>query len=73
LTVIQSTLPLHECADPAPTESATKPLHFVADSAAAEPLQFIANSAAAESGVELLQSIADSAAVGAVLTETSCS
>jgi hypothetical protein len=34
--VIQPVLPLHECADPAPTESTTEPLHFVADSATAE-------------------------------------
>jgi hypothetical protein len=38
LTVIQPVLPLHDCADPAPVESATEPLQSVAESAA-EPLQ----------------------------------
>jgi hypothetical protein len=47
LTVIQSVLPLHECADPAPVESAAEPLQSVAESAAAEPLQPIADSVAA--------------------------
>jgi hypothetical protein len=31
--------PLHECADPAPTESVAEPLHSVDDSAAVEHLQ----------------------------------
>jgi hypothetical protein len=48
--VFQPVLPLHVCAGPAATESATvesgaKPLHSVADSAAAEPLQSVADSA----------------------------
>jgi hypothetical protein len=29
-------LPLHECVDPAPAESATKPLHCLGDSATIE-------------------------------------
>jgi hypothetical protein len=37
-------LHLHECADPAPTESTAEPLHYVGDSAAAEPLQYVADS-----------------------------
>jgi hypothetical protein len=60
--VIESVLPLHECADPAAAESAIEPLHSVADSAAtesvAEPLQSIG-------------SIADSTAAGVAPTETS--
>jgi hypothetical protein len=50
-------LHLHECADPAPTESATEPLHSATDPAAAEPLQ----------------SVADSEAAAGALTETYCS
>jgi hypothetical protein len=45
--VIQPVLPLHECVDPATTESTPEPLNFVADSAA-EPLQSIADSAPTE-------------------------
>jgi hypothetical protein len=56
LTVTQSVLPVHEFANPAN----------------AEPLHSIANSAAAESAVEPLQSVVDSATVGAA-PETSCS
>jgi hypothetical protein len=41
LTVIQCVLPLHECADLAPIESAAEPLNFVA-----EPLHSVAESAA---------------------------
>jgi hypothetical protein len=67
-------LHLHECADPAPAESAAEPLHSVGDSAvveeyAIEPI----HSAAAESAVEPLQSIADSDAVADAPTEISCS
>jgi hypothetical protein len=72
--VFQSVLPLHECADPAATESVTEPFHSVADSTA-EPIQSVTDSVATESDVEPLQSVADSvtdfAAVGAALTETS--
>jgi hypothetical protein len=53
-------LPLHECADPAPTE----PLHSVGDSSAVEPLH---------SAAEPLQSIADSDAAVDAPTETYCS
>jgi hypothetical protein len=49
LTVIQPILPLDECADPTPTESAAEPLHSVAKEAAADP-------AAIESVVEPLHS-----------------
>jgi hypothetical protein len=52
-------LHLHECVNPAPTESATELLHSVGDSAAVEesivePLHSAANPAAAEFPVEPL-------------------
>jgi hypothetical protein len=56
--VIQTVLPLHECADHAPTESTVDPLQSVGDSIVAEPLQSVADS--------------DAAAADAP-TETSCS
>jgi hypothetical protein len=65
LTVIQLILPLHECADHAPAEFATKPLHSVAGSAAEEAV-------AVESAVEPLHSTTDPAGCGATLTETFC-
>jgi hypothetical protein len=73
LTVIQPILPLHECADPAPAESAVESLHSVGDSAvveesAVEPLHSAPNPAAAEP----LQSIADSDAAVDAPIETSC-
>jgi hypothetical protein len=73
-TVIQPMLPLHECADPAPTET----LHSVGDSAAVEesavePLHFTADPTAAESVDEPLQSVAYSDAVDDASTKTSCS
>jgi hypothetical protein len=57
-------LPLHECVDPAPPESSTELLHFVADSAAVEesivqPLHSVADPTTVESAAEPLQSIAD--------------
>jgi hypothetical protein len=72
LTVIQPMHPLHECADPAPTESAAEPLHSVGDSAvieesAVEPLNSAADSAVIE------ESVADSDAAANAPTETSCS
>jgi hypothetical protein len=78
LTVIQPMLPLHECVDPAPTESPAEPLHSVGDSAAIdesiiEPLHSAADPAAVEFPVEPPQSIADSDAAGDALIETSCS
>jgi hypothetical protein len=60
LTAIQPILPLHKCADPAPTESTAEALHSIADSAA--------NPAA----VEPLHSPADPVGFGATLTETFC-
>jgi hypothetical protein len=71
-------LPLHECADPAPAESATKHLHSVGDSAAVEesvvePLHSAADPAAAESAAEPPQSVADLDAATDALTKTSCS
>jgi hypothetical protein len=59
LTVIQPMLPLHECADLAPTESTTEHLHSLGDSAAVEestiePLHSTADPAAAESAAEPL-------------------
>jgi hypothetical protein len=67
-------LPLHECADPAPAESATKHLHSVGDSAAVEesvvePLHSAADPTAAEPP----QSVADLDAATDALTKTSCS
>jgi hypothetical protein len=70
--VIQPILPLHECDDPAPVESAIEPLHSVADSTAAESAADLVQSVA-ESVVEALQSIANSDAVADAPTETSCS
>jgi hypothetical protein len=67
LTVIQPMLHLHECADPAPTESAA------VEESAVEPLQSGADPAAPESTAEPLQSVADSDATADVSTETSCS
>jgi hypothetical protein len=65
LTVIQPMLHLHECADPAPAESTTEPLHSIGDSAAVQ-----------ESAVEPLHSAADPAVVESTIdapTETSYS
>jgi hypothetical protein len=64
LTVIQPVLPLHECADPTPAESAVEPFHSVADSTAANP-------ATIESTIEPLHSAVDPTGSGAALTETS--
>jgi hypothetical protein len=71
-------LHLHECANPAPTESAAVPLHYVDDSAIVEestiePLHSGADPAAVESIIEPIQSIADSDAAANASTETSCS
>jgi hypothetical protein len=71
-------LHLHECADPAPTKSIAKPIHFIGDSAAVEesavePLHSAADPAATESAAEPLQSAAGSNAAADVPTETSCS
>jgi hypothetical protein len=78
LTVIQLMLHLHECADPAPAESAIEPLHSIGDSAAIEeatiePLHSAIDPAAGESAAERLQSIADSDAIADAPTDTSCS
>jgi hypothetical protein len=62
-------LPLHECADPAPAESATEPLHSVGDSAAVEESAIESLNSAAEP----LQSVADSDTVVDAPTETSYS
>jgi hypothetical protein len=64
----------HECAEPAPTKSAAKPLHSSGDSAAVEestvePLHSVDDPATAEP----LQSNADSDAAANALTETSYS
>jgi DNA phosphorothioation-dependent restriction protein DptG len=61
LTVIQLVLPLHECANPAPTESVAEPLHFVADSAAAEE-------ATVEYAIEPLHYATDPVGSGVTLT-----
>jgi hypothetical protein len=55
--MFQLVLPLHECADPAAAESTA--------------IKFAAKFAATEFAAEPLQSVADSAAVGATPTETS--
>jgi hypothetical protein len=47
--VIQPVLPLHECADPAPTESTAKHLHSIVDSAAAK--EVAADPATVESAI----------------------
>jgi hypothetical protein len=60
LTVIQPVLPLHECADPTPAESAVESFHSVADSTAANPAT-----------IEPLHSAIDPTGSGAALTETS--
>jgi hypothetical protein len=65
--VIQLVLPLHECANPAPTESTTEPLHFVADSAAAKAATDLD---AVESIVEPLHSTVDPTGSGVALTKT---
>jgi hypothetical protein len=66
-------LHLHECAEPAPAESAVKPLYSVGDSATIEPLHSADDPAAAESTAEPLQSIADSDAAADAPAETSYS
>jgi hypothetical protein len=76
--VIKLMLPLHECADPVPAESAVEPLHSVGDSVAVEestvePIHSAADPTAAESAAEPLQSIVDSNAVVDAPIETSCS
>jgi hypothetical protein len=76
--VIQLMLHLHECADLAPAESATEPLHSVGDSTAVEesvvePLHSAANPAAVESTAKPVQSVADSDATTDAPTETFCS
>jgi hypothetical protein len=68
--VIYPVLPLHECADHAPAEFATEPLHSTADSAAAKEAS--ADPAAIESAIEPLCSATDPASSGAALTETFC-
>jgi hypothetical protein len=62
--MFQLILPLHECADPATTES-------VAVESIAEPLHSVADSAAAESATKPFHSVADSATAVAALTKTS--
>jgi hypothetical protein len=64
--VIQSVLPLHDCADHAPTEFAAKLLHSVADSAAEE------EATADPTVVEFLHFVADPVGFGVALTETFC-
>jgi hypothetical protein len=64
--VIQPVLPLHECADHAPTEFAIEPIHSVADSTAAK------EAATDPAAVEPLHSATDPTSSGAALTETFC-
>jgi hypothetical protein len=71
-------LHLHECADPGPAESGTKPLHSGDDSTTAEeyvvePLHSTADPTAVEFTAEPLKSVADSDAVVDAPTKTSCS
>jgi hypothetical protein len=68
----------HECAKPAPAESAAEPLHSIGDSAAVEesvvePLQSADDPATTESTAKPLQSVADSDAAADAPTETSYS
>jgi hypothetical protein len=70
LTVIQLVLPLHECADHAPTEFVAKSLYSVADSAAVE--EATVDPTVVESIVEPLYSTANPTGSGAALTETFC-
>jgi hypothetical protein len=70
LTVIQLILPFYECADHAPAEFATEPLHSVANSTATE--EAATDPAAIESTIEPLHSAIDPASSGATLTETFC-
>jgi hypothetical protein len=64
LTVNQPVLPLHKCADHAPTKFATESLHSIADFAAAE--EVVADPAT----IEPLHSTADPVDSGVALTET---
>jgi hypothetical protein len=78
LTVIQPMLHLHECADPAPAESAAEPLHSIGDStivdeSAIEPLHSAVDHVATESVAEPLQSVANLDNATDAPTETSCS
>jgi hypothetical protein len=68
LTVNQPVLPLHKCADHAPTKFAIESLHSIADFAAAE--EVVADPAAVESTIEPLHSTADPVGSGVALTET---
>jgi hypothetical protein len=63
-------LPLHECADPTPVESAIEPLHSVADYVNAE--EAASDPAAIESIVEPFHSTANPAGSSVALTETFC-
>jgi hypothetical protein len=67
--MIQPNLPFHECANPAPAESA-EPLHSVADSAATKDAA--ADPAAVESAVESVHSSVDPTGSCVVLTKTFC-
>jgi hypothetical protein len=60
LTMILPVLPLHECADHAPTEFAAEPLHSIVDPATVE------------SPVEHLHSTTDSTSSYAAMTEKFC-
>jgi hypothetical protein len=66
LTVIQSVLPLHECANHAPAEIATELLHSVADSIATK------EATADPTIVEPLHSTANPTGSSVALTETFC-
>jgi hypothetical protein len=71
-------LHLHECVEPAPTESAAEPLHLIGDSdvveeSGVEPLHSADDPTAIESVAEPLQSVANSDGVADALTETSYS
>jgi hypothetical protein len=66
LTVILPVLPLHECVDLAPTESAAEPLHSIAGSTIAE--EPAADPATVESVVVPLLFVANPVGSGAALT-----
>jgi hypothetical protein len=75
LTVIQPMLHLHECADPAPVESAAEPIgdSTIVDESAIEPLHSAVDHVATESVAEPLQSVANLDNATDAPTETSCS
>jgi hypothetical protein len=71
--MIQSMHPHCECADPAPAESAAKPLHSLGDFVAVEESTIQSLHFATKTTAEPLRSVADSDAAADAPTETSYS